>query len=168
VPIQVGEARLTLMSFHATTPVFDGPEDRNGRRNHDEIVFWRHVLDGQFGPAPEPPFVIAGNANLDPVDGEGRKAAILNLLGDPRLQDPRPRGPPRDPGAPNTPGHAGDPTLDTVSWPVPGNLRVSYILPSAEMGVAGAGVHWPLDGPEADLVAEASRHRLIWVDVTLD
>jgi hypothetical protein len=26
-----------LMTFHATPPVFDGPEDRNGNRNHDEI-----------------------------------------------------------------------------------------------------------------------------------
>ena len=28
---------LTILAFHAAPPVFDGPEDRNGRRNHDEI-----------------------------------------------------------------------------------------------------------------------------------
>ena len=25
---------------HPTPPVFDGPEDRNGPRNYDEIRFW--------------------------------------------------------------------------------------------------------------------------------
>ena len=164
VPIDLGPTRLNLMTFHATTPVFDGPEDRNGRRNHDEIVFWQHYLDGGFGPIPEGPFVLAGNANLDPVDGEGRKAAILGLLNDPRLQDPRPRGP----GAPNTPGHQGDPTLDTVTWPQPGNLRVSYLLPSADVTVTDAGVYWPLNGPASEEATTASRHRLVWVDITLD
>ncbi|MEL7280720.1 MAG: endonuclease/exonuclease/phosphatase family protein [Pseudomonadota bacterium] len=164
VPIDLGSMRLTLLSFHATTPVFDGPEDRNGRRNHDEIVFWQHYLDGAFGSAPEGPFVLAGNANLDPVDGEGRKAAIQTLLADPRAQDPKPRGP----GAANTPGHRGDPRLDTVEWPQVGNLRVSYVLPSAELSVTDAGVHWPSDGPEAAVAATASRHRLVWVDITLD
>ncbi|MEM6587836.1 MAG: endonuclease/exonuclease/phosphatase family protein [Pseudomonadota bacterium] len=164
LPIDVGETRLTLMSFHATTPVFDGPEDRNGRRNHDEILFWRHVLDGTIGDRPEGAFVIAGNANLDPVDGEGRKAVIRNLLSDARLQDPRPQGP--DKG--NTPGHTGDPRLDTVSWPSVGNLRVSYVLPSSDLVVTGSGVHWPLKGEAAQQVETASRHRLVWVDVMID
>ena len=40
VPIKLGgKAALTLLVFAATPPVFDGPEDRNGRRNHDEIRF---------------------------------------------------------------------------------------------------------------------------------
>ncbi|MEO0774194.1 MAG: endonuclease/exonuclease/phosphatase family protein [Pseudomonadota bacterium] len=161
VPIDVAGTNLTLMSFHATTPVFDGPEDRNGRRNHDEILFWRHVLDGTIGQMPEGPFVIAGNANLDPVDGEGRKAVIRDLLNDARLQDPRPQGP----GADNTPGHLGDPTLDTVSWRGVGNLRVSYVLPSADLKVVGSGVHWPL---EDTLIDTASRHKLVWVDIAVD
>ena len=164
VPIDLGDKNLTLLSFHATTPVFDGPEDRNGRRNHDEILFWRHMLDGKFGAVPEGPFVIAGNANLDPVDGAGRKTVIRDLLQDPRLQDPKPRGP----GASNTPGHVGDPALDTVAWPDPGNLRVSYVLPSADLRVEGAGVYWPLEGEAAQLVDIASRHRLVWVDIALD
>ncbi|MEO0371493.1 MAG: endonuclease/exonuclease/phosphatase family protein [Pseudomonadota bacterium] len=161
LPVEVGETRLTLMSFHATTPVFDGPEDRNGRRNHDEILFWQHVLDGKIGIAPEGPFVIAGNANLDPSDGEGRRAVIRGLLNDPRVQDPEPRGS----GAANTPGHVGDPKLDTVSWSGVGNLRVSYVLPSADLTVTGSGVHWPLDD---ETVATASRHRLVWVDVVIE
>jgi hypothetical protein len=38
VPIQLPDgSTLTLLTFQAGPPVFDGPEDRNGRRNHDEI-----------------------------------------------------------------------------------------------------------------------------------
>lgn len=168
VPVTVGERRLSVLTFHATPPVFDGPEDRNGRRNHDEIVFWQRYLDGAFGALPEGPFVLAGNANLDPVDGDGRKEAIAGLLGDPRLQDPAPR---RNRDAPQGEGQTGDPALDTAAWqgPEPGHLRVSYVLPSAGLEVVASGVVWPGEGePLADTVREASRHRLVWVDLVID
>ena len=35
---------LHLLISHPTPPAFDGPEDRNGRRNHDEIRFWSDYL----------------------------------------------------------------------------------------------------------------------------
>ena len=166
VPVEPEDgAALTVMAFSATPPVFDGPEDMNGRRNHDEILLWRHVMDGAFGPAPDARFVILGNANLDPVDGEGRHAAIRALLEDPRLQDPAPRS--AGGAAAATPGHAGDPARDTADWrePEPGNLRVSYVLPSADWEVTAAGVLWPEAGPLAEAAARASRHRLVWVDL---
>ena len=41
VPIQIGSGRpVHFLVSHPTPPVFDGPEDRNGRRNFDEIRFW--------------------------------------------------------------------------------------------------------------------------------
>ena len=45
VPIQVGSHTLHLLASHPTPPVFDGPEDRNGCRNHDEVDFWRRYLN---------------------------------------------------------------------------------------------------------------------------
>lgn len=164
VPVKIDGAPLNVMTFHATTPVFDGPEDRNGRRNHDEILFWRHLLDGVLGPVPTAPFVIAGNANLDPMDGEGRKSAIRSLLRDSRLQDPEPRAS----GASDTDQHRGDPALDTVAWAGPGNLRVSYVLPSADLTVVASGIYWPREGDAAEVSQTASRHRLVWVDIALD
>lgn len=152
---------LQLLAFAATPPVFDGPEDRNGRRNHDEIAFWSTRL-------PDPPFVLAGNANLDPVDGEGRHAAIRALLADPRIQDPGQRSAGARDAA--DPDHAGDPAQDTVDWPdgAPGNLRVTYVLPSAGLEVAGSGVFWPPEGqPHHRAAISASAHRLVWADVTL-
>ena len=168
VPVKIAkDRRLDLLTFHATPPVFDGPEDRNGRRNHDEIAFWGHYLNGAFGPTPNADFVVIGDANLDPVDGEGRKQAILDLLNDPRLQDPKPKRPGR---VENTPGHKGDPLLDTVDWPLPdpGPMRVDYILPSAALLVLDSAVYWPENlTNEAETVATASRHRLVWVDFRL-
>ena len=156
---------LALMTYSATPPVFDGPEDRNGRRNHDESAFWLRLLDGRlpFAP-PKAPFVLLGEAGLDPADGEGRPAALRALLADPRLQDPRPQN---DSGH-HDPGHRGDPRLDTVLYPDgPGGMRVDYILPSADLKVAGAGVLWPAQGPLADTLARAARHRPVWVDLDL-
>jgi hypothetical protein len=157
VPIRLSSGPLHLMAFHATPPVFDGPEDANGRRNHDEIRFWNLYLDGAFGPAPEARFVVIGDANLDPDRGDGRRDAIRQLLDDPRLQDPRP-------------AHAGpDAPRATVEWEQTGPRRVSYILPSADLEVTGAGIHWPPpETPARDLAAAANHHRLVWVDLVLD
>lgn len=165
IPVDTPEGRLTLLTFHAAPPVFDGREDRNGLRNADEIRFWRLFLDGAFGPAPQGRFVLLGDANLDPHDGDGSKPAIRALLTDPRLHDARPMrpGPVRQ-----QPGQRGDPHLDTVDWPAPGpgRLRASYILPSADLRVLDSGVLWPAaDDPFLATVRAASRHRLIWADL---
>ncbi|MGN6150995.1 MAG: endonuclease/exonuclease/phosphatase family protein, partial [Lysobacteraceae bacterium] len=91
VPVDTPLGRVHFLVAHPTPPVFDGPEDRNGARNADEIGLWRAYLDdapadrawlcddaGRCGglPAGER-FVIAGDMNNDPVDGDGRHAAIL-------------------------------------------------------------------------------------------
>lgn len=163
VPIDLDDGRtLSLLTFQAAPPVFDGPEDRNGLRNAAEILMWRHVLDGHFGEVPKNP-VIAGGANLDPVDGDGRHTAIQTLLSDARLQDSLPISPGAE-AAPDE-GHQGENALDTVDWPRVGRLRVDYVLPGAEWKITGSGVDWPIEAEAAKLVDEASRHRLVWVDV---
>lgn len=157
---------LHLLAFYATPPVFDGPEDRNGRRNHDESAFWLRLLDGSLPwPAPESPFVLLGQPNLDPADGEGRRDAIAALLGHPRLQDPEPRGQnPRQ-----SPGQQGDPALDTADYGESiGRLRVDMILPEASLTVTAAGVLWPPDSdPFTATLQAASRHYPVWVDIAL-
>lgn len=154
VPVLHPDGPITLMLFAAGPPVFDGPEDQNGLRNADEIRLWRHLLDGELGPAPGPPFVLMGGANLDPEKGEGRHAAVQTLLADPRLQDPLAQAGP------------------TVDWrePTPGDLRVDYVLPSADLRVTDAGVFWPKpDDRYYELLSQkdikASRHHMVWVDI---
>lgn len=171
VPVLVGDTTLELMAFSATPPVFDGSEDRNGLRNRDEIRLWQVLLDGGLGPAPEPPFVILGNFQLDPMDGDGLTDAMSAFLSDPRLQDPAPASEGGRLAA--DPGHRGNPALDTSDWDGPGNLRVAYVLPSSDIQVTGAGVFWPApEDPLAALLGDdglaAGSHRLVWVDLVLE
>lgn len=134
---------LHLLAWHATPPVFDGPEDRNGRRNHDEAAFWLAYLDGRLPDAPPPErCVLLGDANLDPVKGDGRPAALVALLA--RLQDP-----------------VG--SAETVEYDPPlGGLRLDYVLPCHALPVSAAGVTaWDA------ALRQASRHRPVWVDLRL-
>jgi Endonuclease/Exonuclease/phosphatase family len=156
VPVTLPDGgALTLLAWSATPPVFDGPEDRNGRRNHDETALWLRLLEGALDvPAPMGPFVVLGVANLDPVDGDGRDDALLTLLA--IAQDTSPAG------------SMGTDTADFTTNNGPGKLRVDYVLPSSDLKVATSGVIWPpLDDPFAAVVSIASRHRLVWVDVGL-
>jgi hypothetical protein len=175
VPLRLANGgTLHVLAFLATPPVFDGPEDLNGRRNHDEAAFWLRYLEGRL-PAPPPtaPFVLMGDANLDPVDGEGRPQALHALLAHTALQDPAPQSAgglvaSAAQGGPNL-AQSGDAALDTVDWPETGDLgnrRVDYVLPWAGAKVTAAGVVWPAPGaPLAEAAAAASRHKLVWVDI---
>lgn len=165
VPVITDGGPLHLLAWHATPPVFDGPEDRNGRRNHDEAAFWRLFLDGALPMAPpEAPFVLLGDGNLDPADGDGRREGIGALLAHPVLQDPKPRGT----HGRAEPGQAGDPALDTVLYADLGGLRLDYVLPSSGLRVTGAGVLWPApDDPLWPDLQAASRHFPVWVEITL-
>lgn len=163
VPVRVDGTTLHLLAFSASPPVFDGPEDRNGRRNHDEIAFWTAYDPGG-------PFVVLGKSNLDPVDGEGRREVWGPLLE--KAQDPQPRS---AGGAAALQRGAnavqkGDPALDTAVFADadgPGSLRVDMVLPDRALTVLESGVLWPAEGPLAEAVAAASRHRLVWVDLDL-
>ncbi len=177
VPVNLPNQTIHLLAFHATPPVFDGDEDRNGKRNHDEVKFWVNYLDGLLTASPaKRPFVIIGNANLDPNDSDGRSEAMRNLLAHPKLQDPAPKSnggtiATRQQGGVNL-GHQTDPALDTVDWPDdtgPGNMRVSYVLPSTDFSVSASGVFWPdADDAAHALLTDGPRHRLVWVDLEIE
>lgn len=162
VPVMAPDGPVHLLVWSATPPVFDGPEDANGLRNREELLLWEPFLEG--------PFVLAGNANLDPVDGAGLTEAMASFLDDPRLIDPLPASLGAEQLA--DPTHLGDPALDTADWSDdgPGNLRVSYVLPASSWTVEGAGTFWPApEDPEAALLGSdgmaAGPHHLVWVDI---
>lgn len=197
VPIGVGDPAaggriVHALCSHPTPPVFDGPEDRNGRRNHDEIRFWVDYLTperagwivddagGRGGLPPDAAFVVLGDLNCDPVDGDGRREALQALLAHPRVQDPAPRSRGGAAAAMAQFGrnaqHAGDPALDTGDFADapgdgpgsgPGNLRVDYALPSRRLRVAHSGVFWPLPHEPGAGRIDASDHRPVWVDLEL-
>jgi hypothetical protein len=189
VPVDVGGRTVHVLASHPTPPTFDGAEDRNGTRNHDEIRFWadyvtpgaasRYVYDDAGdtgGLKPGSSFVIMGDQNADPLDGDSVDAAIDQLLDHPRLTDPMPTSEGAveasllQGGANLT--HEGDPAYDTADFAdgAPGNLRVDYVLPSRDLRPLDAGVFWPrssnpLSALTGTFPFPSSDHRLVWVDL---
>lgn len=195
VPISIPSARghrtVHFLVSHPTPPVFDGPEDRNGTRNYDEMRFWAdyiipsrssYIYDdaGQPGGLPAGAmFVIAGDQNSDPFDGDSIPGSAQLLLDHPLINTKVTPGSPGGPeqaalqgGANDT--HMGDPAFDTADFSdvAPGNLRADYVLPRKNLRITDAAVFWPAaDDPLFSLVGTfpfpSSDHRLVWIDVTV-
>lgn len=175
IPIRIDNRRVHLLASHPTPPVFDGPEDRNGRRNHDEIRLWRDYIDDNAdylyddqgrtgGLPPDEAFVIAGDLNASPSEGEARREAIRSLLDHPRVASVTPESAGARQARPEN-VHAAS---HTATW----GMRVDYVLPSRELSLVDTGVFWPEEGkPLHPLVAErqsSSDHRLVWVDLCVE
>jgi endonuclease/exonuclease/phosphatase family metal-dependent hydrolase len=181
LPVRIGEASLHLLVAHPTPPGFDGEENRNGRRNFDEIKLWADYLDPQCpipddsgrrgGLPPDTPFVIAGDLNAAP----GSDAAVLDgmtaidqLLEHPRVQDTGDACTSRgalDNREPGPPAHH-----ERATAVFGDGVRIDYLLPSAGLDVLDGGVFWPAatDDPEGAALAEAaSDHRLVWIDLAV-
>ncbi|WP_410785872.1 endonuclease/exonuclease/phosphatase family protein [Kribbella sp. C-35] len=188
LPIEIGHRTVHFLVSHPTPPTFDGAEDRNGTRNHDEIRFWADYIQpsrssyiyddkGRYGGLrPGSPFVIAGDQNSDPVDGDSVPGAIQQLIDNPRIIDPQPSSAGGAEaavlqGGANT-AHKGDPKYDTADFAdsAPGNLRADYVLPSTQLKPVRTGVFWPVQAdPLFRLTGvfpfPTSDHRSVWLDV---
>lgn len=180
VPVVHNGRPIHLLISHPTPQGFDGEEDRNGRRNTDELRFWRFYIDGEEsiyddagtrGGLPEgAEFIIAGDLNAEPASGSEyfEKFGMQWLLEHPRVVDPvdyqMANGPlrGRKAGAPDYPERV------TITGRSDAPRRIDYALPSNGLDVTGGGIYWPsseesLAGFALSLVA--SDHRLIWIDI---
>lgn len=182
VPIQIGDRTIHLLASHPTPPVFDGPADHNGCRNHDEVRFWIDYLRGEAasylvddrgvagGLPVEASFVCLGDLNADPQDGDGRREAIVRLLEHDRVIDSQPRSPGAAEAARSHSAgtsRRGDPGLHTALFGRGRSLRLDYVLPSRSLKVIRSGVHWPLKSDRESRGIDASDHRMVWVDLEL-
>jgi hypothetical protein len=193
VSVRIGNQTVHVLASHPTPPVFDGPEDRNGLRNQDEIRFWadymgpavesgyiRDDLGNPGGLGANCSFVVMGDLNSDPHDGQsqtgiGRLLAAPRILAVPVPQSDGGREQAALQGEANDSqkGNPSHDTLDANDRPGPGNLRVDYVLPSSNMSIIASGVYWPKsDEPAFRLVGThpfpGSDHRLVWVDLKLE
>jgi endonuclease/exonuclease/phosphatase family metal-dependent hydrolase len=175
---------IHLLCSHPTPPVFDGPEDRNGRRNHDEVRLIADYIDpaksdylvddrAQRGGLPDDAlFVIVGDLNCDPMDGQSYPGSIDQLLKHSRVDSsfiPTSRGGPLvvkqfpDQHA----GNRGDPSHVTSNFTGEGHgcLRIDYALPSRGLTVVDGGIFWPIPGEPGSEAVTASDHRPVWIDI---
>ncbi len=192
LPVRIEGKTVHFLVSHPTPPVFDGPEDRNGTRNFDEIRFWadyitpgatsRYIYDdagNAGGLKPGELFVIAGDQNSDPLDGDSIPGAIQQLIEHPLVNT---KVTPESAGAVEASAlqgganlvHRSDPRFDTADFAdgAPGNLRADYVLPRKTLQIADAGVFWPLlADPLSRLTGvfpfPSSDHRSVWVDVSV-
>ena len=162
VPIRIDDQLIHVLASHPTPPVFDGVEDRNGRRNDDEIRLWADYLtpekasylvdDGgkRGGLSRQESFVILGDLNADPTRGDQIHGAIQQLLQHARI---RGENPPLS--------ETGSPLTSTFG------LRVDYVLVSRNLSSVRSGVFWPDEQAPLASLLEATDHRMVWVDVKI-
>ncbi|TVZ37332.1 endonuclease/exonuclease/phosphatase family protein [Alteromonadaceae bacterium 2753L.S.0a.02] len=193
VPVIIGGKTIHLLGSHPTPPVFDGAEDRNGKRNSDEIRLWADYIDPTAGTYlyddngntavtlnEGDMFIILGDENASSVEGDAYifdddSTAIDQLLQHP-LVNPNLREnsvnfqvPTSVAGAENDPDNVYAST-HTAGW----MMRADYVLPSASgMRIKQAGVFWPRHSDNLHYLVESlnaedvesSDHRLVWMDL---
>lgn len=195
VPVMIGDDIVHILASHPTPPSFDGDEDRNGKRNHDENRLWADYITGadyiyddngvRGGLKAGERFVIMGDLNADPNDAGAVPGAIAQLLLAPAVaQAPSPTSKGGKVQAALQGGvnatHKGDPAEDTADFGDDpergsvGNLHLDYVLFSkAGLRETASGVFWPApDEEHYDLVGpgfpvESSDHRLVWRDLEI-
>lgn len=180
-----------MLVSHPTPPVFDASARRNYKRNRAEVKFWNDYVRGEnyfvddngSGAMFESGslFVIAGDLNADPDQGDGDRATIAGLMNSNLINTAATVGSaqPTSKGGQeylnssdcsrNCNRGKGN-TITSVS-----GLRLDHAMPSAGLTVMNSGVYWPATGePGRHLVYDdklgsskgvSSDHRMVWIDV---
>ncbi|REG81338.1 endonuclease/exonuclease/phosphatase family protein [Marinomonas pollencensis] len=172
VAVNVEGRVLRCLCSHPTPPVFDGEERRNACRNHDEIRFWTDYLSsesyfyddqGRYGGLEQEDFVLLGDLNASPVEGDSYRQAIVNLLHHPKMSQcafPESLGAAEHTTAINksiTKHH-------TAVW----RMQADYVRPSQTLSPSNQAVFWPSKRSRAaQLLEHTSDHRLVYLDLHL-
>ena len=180
IPVAISDQQdVHVILAHPTPPVFDGAEDRNGKRNFDEIRLLSDYINGADylvddhgnagGLEQGAAFVVMGDLNADPKAGDSYQGAISQLLDNPRVHQAVASGAlvPKNAGGTQSITRiqeGADPMIATSFF----GLRIDYVLPSANAAVINTGVFWPAEGEalyEQVKDRNASDHLLVYVDV---
>jgi len=177
IPVTINNKTLHVLASHPTPPVFDGPEDRNGARNHDEIRFWNDYITPQQsdyivddnglkgGITKDSTFVILGDQNASPDEGSALSQGIGSLLGNSLTNNdvtPKSEG-----GKENSDSiHA---KYHTAGW----KMRADYVIPSRTgLTINNSGIFWPTKNEQLyrliNTRSSSSDHRLVWLNLTID
>jgi len=179
IPVNVNGTELHILASHPTPPVFDGKEDRNGKRNHDEIRFWNDYLTPENasyiyddkgnsgGLVNGHAFVLLGDQNASTTDGDAVKDGIGNLLAHQKIQDLKDMTPQSNAAQEHSPNNKFAKN-HTAFW----RMRADYVLPSKTgIDVKSSGVFWPSKNEETFRLIKdrhaSSDHRLVWMSLEL-
>ncbi|MBI2896076.1 MAG: endonuclease/exonuclease/phosphatase family protein [Deltaproteobacteria bacterium] len=178
VPIDLGPEVLWLVLLHPTaSPAAFDPI--NPYRNYDELRALALFLDGELpGVEPLPDgarFVVSGDLNGDPDDGDGLDGAVAQVLDHPSLVAvfPTGAGTRGQNGEYNTfLGGCGNDDGATVEDPtVRFQMQLDYVLASASIGPpTETGLFFPdfrTEREDFDLACRASDHRFLYIDIDL-
>ncbi|WP_061038212.1 endonuclease/exonuclease/phosphatase family protein [Vibrio coralliirubri] len=186
IPTKDGTETVHLLMSHPTPPAFD--VGKNIDQNAAEVDFWHQYIQnksfiyddsGKTGGLEQGKhFVMMGDQNLDPVDGDGISSVMQDLHNDALVNQDVTNGSlyPTSYGAAE---HAVD---KSSSHPQPNRitstfgLAVDYALPSASLNIVESGVYWSASYEEGRKLFNDSRigdygngkdvssdHRMIWV-----
>lgn len=194
VTVDADGTPLHLLISHPTPPVFDGQEDRNGKRNFDEIRLFADYVSGKSAYlyddngntsvklAPNSAFVLLGDLNASMVEGdaftdENGVKAMAQLFNLSNVQTGLREG---ETHLPTSKGGVENGKLDkdgkvitdekavskyAAAHTAVWKMRVDYVLPSKNIEIVKTGVYWPKQGETGADWVKASDHRLVWVDV---
>lgn len=178
VPVIINNQLIHILASHPTPPVFDGDEDRNGTRNHDEIRFWADYIDSENstyiyddngiagGLAANKRFVILGDLNASSDEGDATDDPMsLLLTANAWVQNES------TPTSAGGEAHSTDnrfAATHTADW----RMRADYVLPSTfGLALEQSAVFWPIRTDELyPLIGpgvQSSDHRLVWNDLTI-
>ncbi len=165
VPVRLPNGAVVhFLCSHPTPPVFDGPEKRNARRNHDEIRFWSDYIDGEpyivddkdlpGGLAWNSTFVILGDLNADPKKGDAWRDPVGTFLFANRRIG-------RDVAPKSDVEIAGLDAHDTATF----GLRVDYVIPSRDIEVRTSGIWRTMPTGTNEFPSD---HFPVWMDVVVE
>lgn len=175
VPVVINDKTVHVLASHPTPPVFDGDEDRNGKRNHDEVRLIAdyvtnkpYIYDdkGQKGGLKENTrFVILGDLNAAPEGDKARLETTNQILNNPLINA---QFIPKSDGAKEQYTQAYAQNF-TANW----QARVDYVLPSNYgFKIVDGGVFWPTENSELYRLIKdrnaSSDHRLVWLDLIVE
>lgn len=174
LPISVNNKTVHIIASHPTPPVFDGEEDRNGKRNHDEVrLIADYVANANYiyddkgkkgGLKPNSRFVIVGDLNAAPEGDKARKNTTDQLLKHPLINAsfvPQSKGAKEQYDVSYAKNY-------TANW----QARADYVLPSNYgLEIKDGGVFWPVQASEQYRLIQdrnaSSDHRMVWVDLVI-
>ncbi len=189
VPVNTPFGVVHLIMAHPTPPVFDGPEDRNGKRNSDEIrMLADYIKEGRLsaylcddqgrcgGLKTGTKFMIMGDLNADKYFGDSRKQAIAQLMETAVIKRSiavKGKVPESIGGEENNRLNLKDTSRyshlvkwHTAVW----GMRADYVLPTVNVPVSETGIFWPTTTDSLYYLVKdkaSSDHRLVWLDVPI-